>query len=376
MEKFNPMLCEWDKKWVQFKYEGTIVRLQGLVNKSPTTEILKVSGDQMQKWHKGNDIWVVTLLPYVSPVVEKTLDKILDGVQKVLAQFEDVFKVPDSLPLTREYDHTITLLPGSTPVNVRPYRYSPLQKDEIERQVHEMLQSGLITRSISPFASPVLLVKKKDGSWRFCVDYRKLNGITVKNKFPMPIIDEFIDELVGARIFSKLDMAAGFHQIRMATQDEMKIAFKTHHGHFQFRVMPFGLTNAPATLQCLTNVVFYQHMRKFVLIFMDDILVYSPDLETHIDHIHQVFQVLQTHQLYAKRSKCSFAIKQIEYLGHIISNKGVSTDLTKTEAMVKWPTPNSHTDLRGFLGLTSYYRKFERKYGMLAKPLTSLLQHK
>lgn len=170
---------------------------------------------------------------------------------------------------------------GAAPVNSKPYRYSPLQK---ERQVLVMLQSRLITRGVSPFASPALLVKK-DGSWRFCVDYRKLNGITVKNKFPMPIIDEFLDELAGATCFSKLDMASVFHQIRMAEGDEGKTTFKNYHGHFQFRVMPFGLTNAPATFQCLMNVVLQLCMRKFVLIFMDDKLVYSHTLEAHAIHL-------------------------------------------------------------------------------------------
>jgi hypothetical protein len=375
LEKFSPMLCDCDRKWVEFSYEGVRIRLQGVGNKSAAL-LPEASHEQIQRWHKGNEIWAVALLQQVTPELKVVTGQVPECVQEVLDQFKEVFKTPDSLPPSREYDHTISLLPGTTPVNVRPYRYSPLQKDEIERQVQEMLQAGTITRSVSPFASPVLLVKKKDGSWRFCVDYRKLNDITVKNKFPMPIIDEFIDELAGAKVFSKLDMAAGFHQIRMADQDEMKIAFKTHHGHFQFRVMPFGLTNAPATFQCLMNAVFQQLMRKCVLIFMDDILVYSPSLETHVVHLQQVFQVLETHQLYAKRSKCAFALTQIEYLGHIISDKGVSTDPSKTESMRRWPTPKSHTELRGFLGLTGYYRKFVKGYGILAKPLTVLLQQK
>jgi hypothetical protein len=162
----------------------------------------------------------------------------------------------------------------------------------------------------------------------------------------------------------------------MAEEDEMKTTFKTHHGHFQFRVMPFGLTNAPATFQCLMNAVFQEQMRKFVLIFMDDILVYSPTLETHVGHLQHVFHTLQNHQLYAKKSKCSFAVRQIEYLGHVISDKGVATDPSKTATMSKWHVPTSHTELRGFLGLTGYYRKFFRGYGIIAKPLTSILQQK
>lgn len=172
----------------------------------------------------------------------------------MLNKFEDVFQDPKTLPPYRVFDHAITLLPDVAPVNSSPYRYSPLQKDEIERQVNEMIQAGIITPSISPFASPVLLVKKKDDTWRFCVDYRNLNSVTVKSKFPMPIVDELLDELAGTGFFSKLDLKSGFHQIRMVEQDEYKTVFKTHHDQFQFRVMPFGLTNAPATFQCLMTL--------------------------------------------------------------------------------------------------------------------------
>jgi hypothetical protein len=175
---------------------------------------------------------------------------------------------------------------------LQPYRYTPQQKDEIERQVTEMLKARTVIPSLSPFASPVLLVKKKDGSWRFCVDYRKLNANTIKNKFSMPVIDEFLDEMAGAKFFTKLNLNSGFHQIRMAVGDEFKIAFKTHHGHFQFKVMSFGLTNAPVTFQCLMNSIFTEYMRKIILVFMDDILIYSTSLEEHIHHLTLVFLVL------------------------------------------------------------------------------------
>jgi hypothetical protein len=198
-----------------------------------------------------------------------------------------------------------------------------------------MLQSGTIVPSMSPYASPVLLVKKKDGSWRFCVDYRRLNAQIVKNKFPMPVIGEFLDEIVGVKFVTKLGLNAGFHQIRMHPADEHKTTFKTHHGHFQFRVMLFGLTNAPTIFQCLMNSVFAAYMRKFMLVFIDDILIYRQPLKEHVKHIRLVFQVLQEHKLFIKFKKCAFAQTHINYPGHIISDKGVATDPTKTEVMLQ-----------------------------------------
>lgn len=169
-----------------------------------------------------------------STTVTDTLASSSQEIDNLIAEFQDIFQEPKELPPPRAYDHTISLLPDAAPVNSRPYRYSPLHKDEIERQVKELLSAGLIIPSTSPFASPVLLVQKKDGSWRFCVDYRRLNSITIKNKFPMPLIDEILDELAGTKWFSSLDFRAGFHQIRMHPPDEHKTAFKTHHGHYQF----------------------------------------------------------------------------------------------------------------------------------------------
>jgi hypothetical protein len=177
-----------------------------------------------------------------------------------LQEFKDVFVTNNKLPPHRSYDHAIPLLPNSAPVNSKPYRYSPHHKDEIEKQVQELLADGLITPSTSPFASPVLLVQKKDGTWRFCVDYRKLNTLTIKNRFPIPIVDEILDELAGSKFFTTLDTKAGYHQVRMLPADEYKTAFKTHHGHYQFRVMTFGLTNAPATSLTLESLLWFSWM--------------------------------------------------------------------------------------------------------------------
>ena len=228
------------------------------------------------------------------PVADTTTPQ-LPEVQKLLDKYSTVYQTPSSLPPNGIYDHAIHLTHGATPVNARPYRYSPLQKTKIERQVKEMLQAGTVIPSISPFASPVLLVKKEDDSWRFCVDYRRLNTITLKSKFPMLVIDKLLDELAGTQYFSKLDLRAGYHQIRVVEQDEHNTSFKTHSGLFQFRMMPFGLTNAPATFQCVMNSIFEPYIRKFVLVFMDDILVYSKTVDEHMQHLEKVLQILQEH---------------------------------------------------------------------------------
>jgi hypothetical protein len=341
---------------------------------SGAQELDSIPMERMVKWWSGNDIWAMAIVD-ILPDADSG-DSVPVQVQQLLEEYQDVFATPQGLPPERQYDHSIPTLPNAIPINSRPYRYSPLHKDEIEKQVRELLSAGLITPSTSPYASPVLLVEKKDGTWRFCVDYRKLNDITIKNRFPIPIIEEILDELAGTMYFSKLDMRSGYHQVRMKQEDEHKTTFKTHHGHFQFRVMPFGLTNSPATFQYLMNEVLNPFLRKFVLVFLDDILVYSPTLEQHVDHLRQVSDKLREHQLFMKLSKCSFSKQQLEYLGHIISSKGVATDPSKTAAMLNWPVPTTVTELRGFLGLTSYYRRFVKGYGYIAKPLTQLLKRK
>lgn len=293
---------------------------------------------------------------------------------KLLDEYSDVFAEPQGLPPTRGAEHQILLKPGSVPKHQFPYRTSHDHKDEIEKIVNELLQTGIIQHNKSPFVFPVILLKKKDGTWRMCVDYMYLNELTIKHDYPIPIIDELLDELCGSSVFSKIDLISGYFQILMKPEHRYLTDFRTHNGHYEFLVMPFGLCNAPATFQSLLNLVFKDCLRKFALVFFDDILVYNKTMESHLTHLQKVLSLLRKNSLFAKQSKCQFGVTNIEYLGHIISSEGVSTNPQKVESMVNWPTPKTVKQLRGFLGLTGYYRKFVQGYGIISKPLTSLLK--
>ncbi|GJZ39353.1 putative mitochondrial protein [Tanacetum coccineum] len=288
-------------------------------------------------------------------------------LRNLLLEYGDVFVVPIELPLQRSYDYRIPLKDASTMINIRPYRYPPSQKDVIKHMINELLDTGVVRNSQSPFSSLIVMVKKKDGSWRMCIDYRKLNKNTIKDKFPIPMIEELIDELHGAQVFSKLDHRSGYQQIRMSEEDIYKTTFKSHDGHYKFVVMPFGLTNAPLTFQALMNSIFKPFFRRFTLVFINDILVYSPSMSSYLHHLRQVLQVMREHTLYAKESKCVFRTDSVEYLGHIISLTAVATNPKKVEAMEAWPVPTNIKQLRGFLGLTGYYRRFIQGYAIVTQ---------
>lgn len=284
------------------------------------------------------------------------------------------FQKPTGLPPSREQDHSIHLHPGAQPMNVKPYRYPYFQKQVMEQLVAEMLKEGVIRPSTCPFSLPVLLGRKKDGTWRFCVDYRALNAITIRDRFPIPTIDELFDELHGAQYFSKLDLLSGYHQIRVRPEDVAKTTFRTHDGHCEFLVMPFGLTNAPSTFQATMNEVFRPYLRRFVLVFFDDILVYSNSWGDHLEHLAIVLQLSRKHQLVATQSKCLFGQTSVEYLGHILSAQGLAVDPVKIKAIQQWPPPRSVREVRSFLGLAGYYRRFIHHYAAIAGPLSDLLR--
>jgi hypothetical protein len=296
-------------------------------------------------------------------------------LQALLSKHQMVFSTPQGLPPSRGvHDHSIPLVPGSLPPNIRPYRHPFSQKNEIEKMVQELLNAGIIHPSTSPYSSPVVMVLKKEGSWRMCLDFRALNKLTIKDKFPIPVIDDLLDELSGTQFFTKFDLHSGYHQIRMKEADIPKMTFRTHEGHYEFLVMPFVLCNAPSTFQSLMNHVFRPFIRHFVLVFFDDILIYSKTWTDHLTHVDQVLHLLSQHQLFLKQSKCAFGASEVEYLGHLVGKDGIRVDPKNIEAMQYWLHPKTLKILRGFLGLTGYYRKFVKKYGKIAAPITALLK--
>ncbi|KAJ3703314.1 hypothetical protein LUZ61_007019 [Rhynchospora tenuis] len=370
LSRHGPMSIDWDSDKLNLHNQDQVIELT-VQQEVAEVKLCQAVWDPVKEHQKGHML-VVAHIYCIQPT--KTIEEksVCPQLEPVLQQFEGVFLEPSNLPPHRAIDHQIPLKPDATPVSMRPYRYSYYQRLEIEKIVKELLSSSFIRPSTSPYSSPVLLVKKKDNSWRLCIDYRQLNEATIKNKYPIPIIDDLLDELKGARYFSKIDLRSGYHQIRMADSDIFKTAFRTHNGHYEFVVMPFGLTNAPATFQTLMNNLFKPYIRQFVLVFFDDILIYSKTMSDHVVHVGKALQVLADNQLFAKLSKCEFGVSQIEYLGHIISEEGVATDPHKIDAMINWPVPKTVKELRGFLGLTGYYRKFVQNYGSIAKPLTEL----
>ncbi|GJY76560.1 putative reverse transcriptase domain-containing protein [Tanacetum coccineum] len=343
------------------KYQAIIVCAEKIVRIPWGNETLIVHGDG-SNW--GNE----TRLNIIS--CTKTHKYLLKGCLIFLAH--DLL----GLPPTRQVEFRIDLVPSVAPVARAPYRLVPSEMKELSEQLQELSDKGFIRPSSSPWGAPVLFVKKKDGSFRMCIDYRELNKLTVKNRYPLPRIDDLFDQLQGSSVYSKIDLRSGYHQLRVREEDIPKTAFRTRYGHYEFQVMPFGLTNAPAVFMDLMNRVCKPYLDKFVIVFIDDILIYSKNKQEHKEHLKQILELLKKEELYAKFSKCEFWIPKVQFLGHVIDSKGIHVDPAKIESIKDWASPKSPTEIRQFLGLAGYYRRFIEGFSKIAKPMTKLTQKK
>lgn len=301
--------------------------------------------------------------------------KVNKDLECLVKRYKDVFpkELPRQLPPRRNVEHEIKLEENSKPPSRAPYRLSFVEQDELKKQLKNLTDSKLIRPSNSPFGSPVLFVKKKSGELRMCIDYRALNNITIKNRYPLPRVDDLLDQLSQAKYFSKLDLTSGYWQMRVKDEDIHKTAFTTRYGHFEFMVMPFGLCNAPATFQYLMNSIFQEYLDDFVVVYLDDIMVYSKTYEDHMRHLEIVFNKLQENKLYAKLDKCEFLETSVEYLGHVVGNNSIKPDDRKTKAILDWETPKNSKDVMAFMGLANFYRKFVKDFSKISIPLTSIM---
>ncbi|GKC50206.1 putative reverse transcriptase domain-containing protein [Tanacetum coccineum] len=288
-------------------------------------------------------------------VEDKSEEKRLEDVS-IVQDFPDVF--PEDMPARA------------------PYRLAPSEMKELSEQLQELSDKGFIRPSSSPWGAPVLFVKKKDRSFRMCIDYRELNKLMVKNRYPLLRINDLFDQVQGSSVYSKIDLRSGYHQLRVREEDIPKTAFRTRYGHYEFKVMLFGLTNAPVVFMDLMNWVCKPYLDKFVIVFTDDILIYSKNKQEHKEHLKQILELLKKEELYAKFSKCEFWIPKVQFLGHVIDSKGIHLDPAKIESIKDWASPKSPTEIRRFLGLAGYYRRFIEGFSKIAKPMIKLTQKK
>ncbi|CAI7880518.1 unnamed protein product, partial [Closterium sp. NIES-54] len=326
---------------------------------SPESSTVHVNAITMKRAvAAGADVYTVDIA-----IVEEA-DKASD-FQKLLAA---------GLPPQRAHDHRIELEPRAQPTVQWQFRLTQPELNELRKQLDYLLEKKFIRPSSLPFAAPIVFTPKKDGGFCMCIDYRSLNRVTVKSRYPIPRADELIDQLQTARVFSKIDLREGYHQIRVEPSDCAKIAFRTRYGSFEYTVMPFGLTNAPATFQMTMNKAFRPLLDKCVIIYLDDILVYSRDKQQHLADLEEVFTISDKHRLLTKGSKCEFFQDRLEFLGHITLEAGVEIDPKELDTVKAWHPPTNITELQSFLGFVNYVRRFVPDMACLTAPLTDLLR--
>jgi hypothetical protein len=272
--------------------------------------------------------------------------------------------------LEREFEFTIDLKLRTEPIARTPYQMSTSELQELKMQLKELLDLGLIRPSVSPWGAPVIFIRKKDGSWRLCIDYHQLNKATIKNQYPLPRIDDLFDQMKGAMMFSKIDLKSGYHQLQIKEDDVPKTSFNMRFGHYDFIVLPFGLMNATGVFMSLMNGVFHEYLDKFIQVCINDILIYSRTMEEHDEHLRLVLQCLRENKLYGKLSKYLFYQSKIHYLGNVIFDEGIIVDPTKVEAIMEWPALMIFPEVCSFMGLAGYYRWFVEVFSNIANPIT------
>ncbi|GBG78917.1 hypothetical protein CBR_g28631 [Chara braunii] len=359
----------WDKKVLKYKLpDGRTVRMTKFKASSIVDTYGGLCTSAFYNYYKQNQEEGMYLV-YVSEKGEAV--KTPPEIESVVAKFPDLFEEPSGV-VDREVVHAIEIIPGSKTPKGRIYRMAPAELDELRKQLKELTKKGWIRPSTSPYGSPVLFAPKKGGTLRMCINYRDLNAITVKNAEPLPCIDDLLDRVQGCKYYTKLDLKSGYHQIAIRPEDQHKTTFQTRYGLYEFVVMPFGLCNAPGTFQHAMNRIFHDHLDKFVVVYLDDILIFSKSAQEHAKHVETVLSLLGQHKYKVNLEKCEFGRTKILYLGHEVSAEGIRPEDAKVASIRDWPRPQTVTEVRSFLGMCGSYRNFVKNYSTVASPLTDL----
>ncbi|CAI5468601.1 unnamed protein product [Closterium sp. Yama58-4] len=371
LKRFNPEI-NWFNNKVCIYNNGKRIALRSWTD---TGDIPETTLARFEQTVNESNTGYLALVMAAAEEVKKG-SELPAAVKEVLEQYKDIMPddLPAGVPPARTHEHEIVEEPGAKPVSRAPYRLSPTELTDMKKQIEYLLDRQLIQPSTSNYGPPVLFTPKPDSSLLMCIDYRALNKQTVKNKYPIPRIDDLLDQLRGATVFSKLDLRSGYWQIKMADNSIHKTAFRTRYGSYEYLVMPFGLCNAPATFQAEMNHILRPLLDECVVVYLDDILIYSKNMKKHVEHLRKVFEILRKNKFYVKLSKSDFALEKVQFLGHMVSAKGVHVDPRKIEAVKKWKVPENVKELQQFLGFANYYNRFMPQYAKIAAPLTDLLK--